>query len=87
MKIELDMDLDEAIALRNRLLVDTTGGEFIAAVASDIVDVLDNAIANENERRGVEAAERALEDGGCTAEDSASYRQSILDAGRGHLLR
>jgi hypothetical protein len=60
MKIELDLDLGEAIELRNRLLDASTGGEFIAAVASDIVDVIDKAIANENERRGVALAERAL---------------------------
>ncbi len=78
MKIELDLDYDEAVALRERLRYehgDLREMTLLDAVREDICAVLTSAIDNEDERRGVAHAEAMLESGG------------VRDAGRGHLLR
>ena len=83
MKIELDLDYDEAVALRARIKANMAD-LVVSAVAEDLVEALSNAIDNEDSRAYDRQQERLMEDGGV---DDSAYRQSMKDAGRGHLLR
>lgn len=79
MKIELDLDYDSAVELK-----DAFWDRLYLSGAEALRGALQNAIDNEDERRGMAHAESLMESGGM---DDSKYRQDMKDAGRGHLLR
>lgn len=79
MSIALNLNYDEAVALRELL----SSGPCAAAV-EDFIEALTSAIDNEDERRYDRDQELLMESGGT---DDSAYRRDMKDAGRGHLLR
>jgi hypothetical protein len=87
MKITLELDYDEAMALRERISCEFITPQtacLLEAVREDICAVLASAIDNQDERRGQGYIERLAEYGGV---DDSKRRQDMKDAGRGHLLK
>jgi hypothetical protein len=82
MTITLDLDREEAVKLRIRLMNDAV---ILGAVRDNLVDALSNAIQNENERLSERQHELAMQDGG--RDSDPNYRRSMTDGGRGNLLR
>lgn len=79
MKIQFDIDYDDAVSIR-----DCVSKHLDIETSCELLDALDNAIQNENERRYEAHQESLMETGG---PDDSKYRQDLRDAGRGHLLR
>lgn len=81
MTIMFDIEYDEAVVLRAAI---AESGPSVAKQLSEVSAALDNAIQNADERHGVSRYEASMESSG---EDDSRYREQMLDAGRGHLLR
>jgi hypothetical protein len=78
MKITLDIDYDDAVKLAE---VTATHERFFN---DNISALIREQIQNEDERRHERSQELAMESGGA---DDTQYRDSMKDAGRGHLIR
>lgn len=83
MTIKFDLDYDEARALLARLNANPLDRVTLSA-REDLIDALENALQNEDERCYEAHQESLMESGGV---DDSRYRQDLLDSGRGHLLR
>ena len=84
MKIELDLDYDEAVDLKRQLVAYLPIPTMLCEGTRNFIDALDNAIQNEDSRAYDRQQERLMEDGGL---DDSKYRADMKAAGRAHLLR
>lgn len=81
MTINLELDRDEAVALRNRLMQEIINPQdtaLLEAVRGDIVAILDSAITCEDEAAYDRQQERLMETGGV---DGSRERGALQDAG------
>lgn len=81
MKIQFDIDYDNALLMRAHLAINKA---VFGDLAEDLIDSLTNAIDAEEERGWMQMQERLMESGGV---DDSKYREDMKDAGRGHLLQ